>query len=152
MVSALTLAQAAGGGGLNLDTGTVVAVVGAVLAALVSLFGLRLGARLAAIEKGQEGQASALDRLERRLDEGFARLTGRLDGLYRLELLPQDRFSGRPSAPRTGADPLELLEEVIGGAPNRRAEVEAWERLEETIRRALAAREDEPNEPPGEAS
>ncbi len=146
MVSALTLAQAAGGGGLNLDTGTVVAVVGAVLAALVSVFGLRLGARLAAIEKGQDGLASGLERLERRLDDGLARLTDRIDRLY-------GTSSGPPSAPLgSGPTPLERLEQVIRGAPNRSAEVEAWEHLEEAIRRARAAREDEPNRPSGEAS
>ncbi len=80
MVSAFTFAQAAGGGGLNRDTGTVVAVLGTVLAALgtvlaalVSVFGLRLEARLAAIEKGQEGLAGALDRLERRLVDALVR-------------------------------------------------------------------------------
>ncbi len=80
MVSALTLAQAAGGGGLALTL--VVAVVGAVLAALVTLFGLRLTAHLVAIEKGQGGLVGAFERLERRLDDGLARVGDRFDRLY----------------------------------------------------------------------
>ncbi len=125
MVSALTLAQAAGGGGLNLDTGTVVAVVGAVLAALVSLFGLRLGARLAAIEKGQEGLVGALDRLERRLDDGLARLTDRFDRLTdRIDRLYRDADEISTQLVREQLEQMRLFREQIEAASRGQDEEE----------------------------
>jgi hypothetical protein len=82
-MSAFTIAQEATGGGA--DTAVVVAVisaVGVVLGALVSVFGLRLGARLDAIEKGQAALAATCERLERRMEDGLARLADRIDRLY----------------------------------------------------------------------
>jgi hypothetical protein len=73
-MSAFTIAQEATGGGA--DTAVVVAVisaVGVVLGALVSVFGLRLGARLDAIEKGQAALAATCE---------LARLADRIDRLY----------------------------------------------------------------------
>lgn len=86
-MSPLVLAQAAvepvaqGGS----DTGIIVAVisaVGVVLAALVTVIGQRNGARLDAIEKGQTGLAATIERLERRMEDGSARLADRIDHLY----------------------------------------------------------------------
>ena len=82
-VKPLLLAQAVSDS--NSDTGVIVAVITAVsfvLAALVTVLGQRSNARLRAIEKSQEALSAALDRLERRMEDGFARLADRVDRLY----------------------------------------------------------------------
>lgn len=92
----LLLAQAVGDS--NSDTAVVVAVVTAVglfLAALVTGLSQRNNARLASIEKSQEALSAALERLERRMEDGFARLTDRVDRLY---------DSRTPSPPATFLD------------------------------------------------
>lgn len=122
-VTALALAQRAADNGS--DTGIIVAAItaaGVVLAALVSLFGLRMGARLDAIEKSQGALGAAIDRLERRMEDGLARLAERVDRLY-------GSATARP-APTTTSEDLERFKRFIGV---RAAPSEEGERFERSI-------------------
>lgn len=89
-VLALAVVQPAAGGDSN--TAIVVAAIGAVgliLAALITVIGSRskdrfdaIDRRFDAIEKAQAGLAAALERLERRMEDGLVRLADRIDRLY----------------------------------------------------------------------
>lgn len=80
---AAVVAQA--GGGATSDTGVIVAVIGAaavIVSAIVGLVGQRNASLLAVVEKQLDGLGAILDRLDRKLDEGLARLTDCIDRLY----------------------------------------------------------------------
>jgi uncharacterized membrane-anchored protein YhcB (DUF1043 family) len=106
---ALLVAQTtveAGGG----DTGIIVAVitaVGVVLAALITVLGQRNTARLDAIEKKQDTLGAAIERVERRLEDGLARLADRIDRLYS----NPSRFTDLP--PPSSEEHLERLGKSI---------------------------------------
>lgn len=84
-LNALLVAQQAspdGGGGDTAILAAFITAAAVVLAALITILGQRNSARLDAIEKKQDQLGSAIERVERRMEDALARLTDRIDRLY----------------------------------------------------------------------
>jgi hypothetical protein len=94
------------GGGDTVILAAFITAVGVVLAALTTVLGQRNSARLDAIEKKQDALTAAIDRLERRMEDGLARLADRIDRLYS----NPSRF---PDAPPPPSDHMEDLRRTI---------------------------------------